>query len=73
MALYQANFIRDILQGSHGCEVEIKIIKTTGDKIDTVSFDKMEGKGFFTKELENALLDESKRRFTQASSTPGGH
>ena len=56
LALYQANFIHDILVEKHGCEVEIKIIKTTGDKIDTVSFDKMEGKGFFTKELEEALL-----------------
>ena len=56
LALYQANFIRDILVRDHGCEVEINIIKTTGDKIDYVSFDKMEGKGFFTKELEEALL-----------------
>jgi len=56
LALYQANFIHDILVEKHGCAVEIKIIKTTGDKIDTVSFDKMEGKGFFTKELEEALL-----------------
>ncbi|MBK7092724.1 MAG: hydroxymethylbilane synthase [bacterium] len=56
LALYQANFIRDILIGEHGCEVEIKIIQTAGDKIDNVSFDKMEGKGFFTKELEEALL-----------------
>lgn len=56
LALYQANFIRDILVSQHACEVEIQIIKTAGDKIDNVSFDKMEGKGFFTKELEDALL-----------------
>ena len=56
LALYQANFIRDALVREHGCEVDIKIIKTTGDKIDYVSFDKMEGKGFFTKELEEELL-----------------
>ena len=56
LALYQANFIREILTTQHGCEVDIKIIKTAGDKIDNVSFDKMEGKGFFTKELEDALL-----------------
>jgi len=55
LALYQANFIRDTLVRDRSCEVEIKIIKTTGDKIDYVSFDKMEGKGFFTKELEEAL------------------
>jgi hydroxymethylbilane synthase len=56
LALYQANFIRDILKDEHGCHVELKIIKTSGDKIDNLSFDKMEGKGFFTKELEDALL-----------------
>ena len=56
LALYQANFIRDILLRDHDWEVEIKIIKTVGDKLDTISFDKMEGKGFFTKELEEALL-----------------
>lgn len=56
LALYQANFIRDILKNEHGCDVELKIIKTSGDRIDNLSFDKMEGKGFFTKELEDALL-----------------
>jgi len=56
LALYQANFIRDILVQEYKCNVQIKIIKTSGDKIDNLSFDKMEGKGFFTKELEEALL-----------------
>ncbi len=56
LALYQSKFIRDVLVKDHGCNVEIKIIKTSGDRIDTVSFDQMEGKGFFTKELEDALL-----------------
>lgn len=58
LALYQANFIRDILINEHGCEVEIRIIHTAGDKIDNVAFSQMEGKGFFTKELEDALLRE---------------
>jgi hydroxymethylbilane synthase len=56
LALYQANFIRNILSTGHDCQVDIKIIKTAGDKIDNLSFDKMEGKGFFTRELEDALL-----------------
>lgn len=56
LALYQANFIKSVLVNEHDCDVTIKIIKTQGDKIDTVAFDKMEGKGFFTKELEDALL-----------------
>ena len=46
LALWQANFIHDILVKEHGCSVEIKIIKTSGDKLDQLSFDKMEGKGF---------------------------
>ncbi len=56
LALYQANFIRSILEQEHGCAVELRIIKTVGDRIDNVSFEQMEGKGFFTKELEDALL-----------------
>ena len=37
-------------------ETELNIIKTKGDKIQHLSFDKIEGKGFFTKEIEDALL-----------------
>lgn len=39
-----------------GCTVDINIIKTQGDAIQHLSFDKLEGKGFFTKEIEDALL-----------------
>jgi hydroxymethylbilane synthase len=56
LALWQANFTKDKLQAL-GFEVEILIIKTQGDIIQHLSFDKMEGKGFFTKELEEALLN----------------
>ena len=55
LALWQANFTKDQLE-QLGLEVELKIIKTKGDKIQHLSFDKIEGKGFFTKELEDALL-----------------
>ena len=58
LALWQANFVKNKLQ-KLGCEVEIHIIKTQGDKIQHLSFDKLEGKGFFTKEIEDALLDKS--------------
>ncbi|MEW5925443.1 MAG: hydroxymethylbilane synthase [Candidatus Zixiibacteriota bacterium] len=57
LALYQAHYIKGILEEQHGCCVEIKIIKTSGDKIDDLAFDKMEGKGFFTKEIEDSLLN----------------
>lgn len=56
LALYQSNFIKSILDGLVSIPVSLKIIKTQGDRIDNLSFDKMEGKGFFTKELEDALL-----------------
>lgn len=58
LALWQANFVQSELQ-KLGCEVEITIIKTQGDKIQHLSFDKLEGKGFFTKEIEEQLLNES--------------
>ena len=57
LALYQAHFIEKVLTEELNCSVELKIIKTTGDNIQHLSFDKMEGKGFFTKEIEEALLN----------------
>lgn len=56
LALWQAYETRDRLE-KQGVEVEIIIIKTQGDKIQHLSFDKMEGKGFFTKEIEEKLLN----------------
>ena len=55
LAMWQAHFVESELT-KRGVEVEIKIIKTQGDIITHLSFDKMEGKGFFTKEIEAALL-----------------
>jgi len=56
LALWQAHTISAQLR-EFGIEPELTIIKTTGDKIDNVPFSKLEGKGFFTKELEEAQLD----------------
>jgi hydroxymethylbilane synthase len=56
LALWRANFIKDRL-AEIGLDSELKIIKTQGDKILNLSFDKLEGKGFFTKELEEELLN----------------
>ena len=55
LALWQANFTKDRL-AEIGVESELKIIKTQGDKILNLRLDKLEGKGFFTKELEEELL-----------------
>lgn len=55
LALWQANTVKAQLE-ELGQTVEIKIIKTRGDNIQHLSFDKIEGKGFFTKELEEELL-----------------
>ena len=58
LALWQANNVKAQLEAL-GHTVEIQISKTQGDKIQHLSFDKLEGKGFFTKEIEAALLNKS--------------
>ena len=60
LALWQANYTKDVLE-KKGHAVEIKIIETKGDTSQqwNTSFDKLEGKGFFTKELEEALLNKT--------------
>ncbi len=55
LALWQAEFTRAEL-ARVGVESELVIIKTQGDLVQHLSFDKLEGKGFFTKEIEDALL-----------------
>ncbi len=55
LALWQAHYTQRQLAET-GVEAELKIIKTQGDKIQHLGFDKLEGKGFFTKEIEEALL-----------------
>ena len=57
LAIWQAEHIQSVLNHEHGCVTELKIIKTQGDQVTDLPFDKMEGKGFFTKEIEQALLD----------------
>ena len=58
LALWQANHVKNQLE-QLGCSVDITIITTQGDEIQDLSFDKLEGKGFFTKEIELALLEKS--------------
>ncbi|HVP42208.1 MAG TPA: hydroxymethylbilane synthase [Terriglobales bacterium] len=54
LALWQANHVKALLEGQ-GHQVEIEIIKTTGDKITEVALAKVGTKGMFTKEIEEAL------------------
>ena len=58
LALWQAHHVRDCLLGLEpGLEIELKIIKTRGDKILDVPLAQVGGKGLFVKEIEEALLD----------------
>jgi hydroxymethylbilane synthase len=56
LALWQANHIAGLLRGE-GHEVEIEIIKTTGDRLQEVTFAQVGSKGMFTKEIEEALAE----------------
>ena len=58
LALWQAHYVADLIKmSSPETEVEIEVIKTTGDKILDVALSKIGDKGLFTKELELALTD----------------
>jgi hydroxymethylbilane synthase len=57
LALWQAHFFQSLLEDK-GILHELKVIKTKGDLIQNIGFDKLEGKGFFTKEIEDALLQD---------------
>ena len=56
LALWQAHHIAALLRGQ-GHIVEIEIIKTTGDKLQEVTFAQVGSKGMFTKEIEEALVE----------------
>ena len=56
LALWQANHISALLR-ERGHEVELEIIKTTGDKILDVALAQVGTKGMFTKEIEEALAE----------------
>lgn len=56
LALWQANHIAALLR-SQGHTIEIEVIKTTGDRLQEVTFAQVGSKGMFTKEIEDALLE----------------
>ena len=58
LAIWQAKWVRKMIQENNpGISVELKIFKTSGDKIIDKPLSSIGGKGLFTKELEKALLD----------------
>jgi hydroxymethylbilane synthase len=56
LALWQANQIKALLE-RQGHQIEIEIIKTTGDRITDVALAQVGTKGMFTKEIEEALSE----------------
>ena len=58
LALVQTNYVKKYLFDITKEEVDINIIKTTGDKITDSQLYNMDSKGIFTKELDKAVLEE---------------
>lgn len=56
LALWQARHVAARLRQEPGVEVELVVLKTRGDVIDDVPLQQVEGKSFFTAEIELALL-----------------
>jgi len=61
LALTQANMVRDALCAAHGWsrdQVELVVIRTTGDRVQDRALAEIGGKALWTKELDRALLGE---------------
>jgi hydroxymethylbilane synthase len=57
LALGQASWVKQQIERQHPeCEVELRIIKTSGDSFIDTAIANIGGKGVFTKEIEEALL-----------------
>jgi hydroxymethylbilane synthase len=58
LALWQANFVADLLRSSDpDQEVELVHVTTTGDRLVDASLNRLGGVGVFTREIQLALLD----------------
>lgn len=59
MALWQANYVAEAIKKEHPSYcVELRELTTKGDRILDAPLAKIGGKGLFTKELEQAMLDD---------------
>ena len=57
LALTQAGMVRDALMAAHGRDdVEIVVIRTTGDRVQDRALAEIGGKALWTKELDRALI-----------------
>ncbi|MDG1139895.1 MAG: hydroxymethylbilane synthase [Opitutales bacterium] len=57
LAICQSEIVANLIRSKMGLEVELLLMSTTGDQRLEWSLQKKGGKGLFTKELEQALLD----------------
>ena len=62
LALAQTHMVRDLLKEAHPdlkaeAAIEVVIIQTTGDKVLNRALSEIGGKGLFTKELDESMLD----------------
>ena len=58
LALWQANWVKGQLDTA-GHQTEVRIIKTTGDKLENIPLTSSGTKGLFIKEIQEALLEGS--------------
>ncbi|MBK6765615.1 MAG: hydroxymethylbilane synthase [bacterium] len=57
LARTQTEWVRKLLESKLDAPVDVRIISTQGDRVTDRPLRELEGSGYFTKELEEALLD----------------
>ncbi len=57
LARTQTNWVKSFLEKQLNMPIEVNIISTQGDRVTDRPLRELEGSGYFTKELEEALLD----------------
>ena len=59
LALTQCDLIKEEIEEKSGLKFNLNVIKTQGDQITDKPLWQLEGKDFFTKELDHALINET--------------